>query len=288
MSDFLAAGGTVDQILDLAAKVPDWTPPSLPVIFVSTTEYETNDEAIKALPQTESLSAQLEARHSGSGSQERQQFCDSTAGRTPIIRPMQSARLREDLTRVALWQKAKLDRNGDPIAEWTHPPDWCVAAIMVREEWPFRYLVGIVEVPTLRPDGSIIEQPGFDQATGLLYVPNGSFPPVPAQPSQAEARAAAERLHTLVRDFPFHGNGWAVWLAALLTVLARFLIDGAVPMFLFEANVSGAGKTLLCDLIALIVTGRHMTRTGYAHDPIEMDKQARSDSPCRRPRGAVR
>jgi hypothetical protein len=44
-------------------------------------------------------------------------------------------------------------------------------------------------------------------------------------------------------------------------------------LFLFEANTSGAGKTLLADLIALILTGRHMTRTGYYHDPIEMDKQ---------------
>ena len=63
------------------------------------------------------------------------------------------------------------------------------------------------------------------------------------------------------------------WLAALLTAMARLLIDGPVPLFLFEANVSGAGKTLLCDLIAIIVTGRPMTRTGYAHDPVEMGKQ---------------
>ena len=44
--------GADDQILDLAAKAPEWTPPSLPVIFVSTKEFETNDEAIKAYRQT--------------------------------------------------------------------------------------------------------------------------------------------------------------------------------------------------------------------------------------------
>ena len=133
--------------------------------------------------------------------------------------------------------------------------------------------MGIIEAPTLRTDGSVIEAAGYDDATGLLYAPNGTFPSVPRSPSQDDAKAAANALLELVKDFPFKKDHKAAWLAALLTPLGRFLIDGACPMFVFEANTSGAGKTLLCDVIAIIATGRVMTRTGYYHDPVEMDKQ---------------
>ena len=77
-------------------------------------------------------------------------------------------------------------------------------------------------------------------------------------------------------DFPFKAGHSVAWLAALLTAMARFLIDGPVPLFLFEANISVAGKTLLCDLISFAATGRSMTRTGYTHDSIEMDRQISS------------
>jgi hypothetical protein len=197
---------------------------------------------------------------------------------TPLIRPILAPRLREDLTRVARWIKLKSLRD-DMVEEVpTHPPDWSVGAILARENWPtIRYLTGIVETPTLRDDGSVIESPGFDHQTGLLYVPNGSFPPVPAKPTMADVEQAATKLLELVSDFPFKTeNHRAAWLAALLTVLARFLIDGPVPIFLFEANTSGAGKTLLCDLISVIASGRTAARTGYAHDAIEMDKQITS------------
>src|SRR5262249_9559090 len=163
-----------------------------------------------------------------------------------LIRPVQAARLREDLTRVAAWKKFKTDRNGQTKVETAHPPDWSVNAILAREDWhDIRYLVGIVEAPTIRFDGSVIEAPGYDPATGLPYIPNGSFPPVPSKPTKAQAKTAAESLFSLVSDFPFQGNHKAAWLAALLTPLARFLIDGPCPIFLFDSNTSGAGKTLL-------------------------------------------
>ena len=147
-------------------------------------------------------------------------------------------------------------------------------SLLAREEWPeIRYLLGVVEIPTLRADGSVIEKKGYDQTTGLLYIPNGKFPSISDRPTQEDAKIAAKALLDLVKDFPFKTGHDAAWLGALLTIIGRFLIDGPVPMFMLEANTSGAGKTLLADLLAIIATGREMTRTGYYHDPIEMDKQ---------------
>jgi putative DNA primase/helicase len=178
------------------------------------------------------------------------------------------------LSGVAEWKASKRERNGGFRIDNAHPPAWSVSAILAREDWPnIRYLAGVVEVPTLRSDGSVIDKPGYDPATGLLYLPNGEFPSIPSKVTKDDALEAAKKLLELVKDFPFKEGHKYAWLAALLTVLGRFLIDGPVPVFMFEANTSGAGKTLLADLIALILTGRHMTRTGYYHDPVEMDKQ---------------
>ena len=250
-------------------------PDDRPVILVTHEEFEVNDRAIAALGTDPELyqrnlklvTVAIDEKTSKAEGIER-------AAGTPLIRPVQAARLREDLARVARWMKAKVTRDGEIEMVPTHPPDWSVAAVMARENWAnIRRLVAIIEAPTLRPDGSVIEKPGFDRATGLLYIPNRDFPRVPIRPTRADAEASARDLLDLVSDFPFKDGHHAAWLAALLTAMARLLIDGPVPLFLFEANVSGAGKTLLCDLIAIIVTGRPMTRTGYAHDPVEMGKQ---------------
>jgi hypothetical protein len=249
-------------------------PDDLPVILVTHKEFEVNNQAIAAMAND----PELYQRNLKLVTVESEKTSEAEGIRraegTPLIRPVQPARLREDLTRVARWMKAKVTRDGEVEMVPTHPPDWSVAAVMARENWPnIRRLVGIIEAPTLRPDGSVIEKPGFDPVSGLLYIPNQAFPPVPVRPTQVDARDAARKLLSLVEDFPFKEGHEAAWLAALLTAMVRLLIDGPVPLFLFEANVSGAGKTLSCDTIGIIVTGRSMTRTGYAHDSIEMGKQ---------------
>jgi hypothetical protein len=258
-----------------AVPIPSANNQNLPEILVTCEEFKVNDQAIAALCIDQDLyqrnlklvTIAWDEKARGTGDLRR-------AEGTPIIRPVLAARLREDLTRVAQWKKLKHIRDDEYEKVPIHPPEWSVAAILAREHWPnIRHLVGIVEAPTLRSDGSVIDQPGFDQATGLLYAPNGSFPPIPPRPTREDARNAAAMLLDLVSDFPFKKGHNAAWLAALLTAMFRLLVNGPVPLFLFEANTSGAGKTLLCDLIAGIVTGRSMTRTGYTHDPIELDKQ---------------
>ena len=62
-------------------------------------------------------------------------------------------------------------------------------------------------------------------------------------------------------EFPFaKPDHRSVWLAYLLAPLARFAFDGPAPLFLFDANIRGSGNSLLCDVVALIVSGREMSR----------------------------
>jgi hypothetical protein len=81
----------------------------------------------------------------------------------------------------------------------------------------------------------------------------------------------------VVSDFPFGAEVHrAAWLAALLTPLARFAFVGPAPLFLPDANVRGAGKGLLLDTIALIVSGERHTVMTYTHDEDELRKRITS------------
>jgi putative DNA primase/helicase len=117
-------------------------------------------------------------------------------------------------------------------------------------------LMGTVHTPTLRPDGSVLCNPGYDNATGLLYVPSQDFPRIPGVPSAADARAALRVLREPLSDFPFVGpSDGAAAVAAMLTILARSAFPCA-PLFPVDATTPGTGKTLCVRTVALAATGR--------------------------------
>jgi putative DNA primase/helicase len=64
--------------------------------------------------------------------------------------------------------------------------------------------MGIVNAPTLRPDCSIISDPGYDAATDLFFDPLGvDFPAIPSRPTREEALAALTLIENLIGTFPF-------------------------------------------------------------------------------------
>src|SRR5690606_23303471 len=94
---------------------------------------------------------------------------DFIAAGTPQIRTVPPAQLKERLSRVAVWQ-----RYDARTKEWmaTKPPGDVVAAVLERRSWPtVRPIAGVLETPSMRPDGTIIQTPGYDESTGWLYQP---------------------------------------------------------------------------------------------------------------------
>ena len=141
--------------------------------------------------------------------------------------------------------------------------------------WRFRSLVGVVTAPTLRPDGSVIDQPGYDPVTGLLFVPHGvDFPAIPIRPTHEQGRAALNLLLREVLDgFPFaepHDRSAA--LSAILTACVRHALRSA-PLHAFEAPRAGSGKSLLADVVSLIATGATATVMTFTPDPEELRKR---------------
>lgn len=139
-------------------------------------------------------------------------------------------------------------------------PPWCSCTIRARGAWPEIPIVqNIIEYPVMRPDGSILQKPGYDQRTQLYYSPSCEFEPVADEPNHNDMVAARERLLDLVVDFPFSQSVHrSAWLAGLLTFFARPAYEGTTPFFLVDANTRGAGKGFLCHVAALVATGRKM------------------------------
>jgi hypothetical protein len=155
-----------------------------------------------------------------------------------------------------------------------NPPQQCYRAILHRGNWPeLRPLEGVTECPVLRPDGSILQEPGYDEMTGLLYLPNAQFLEIPLRPTAQQVETALRELKAVVADFPFADEAHrAAWLASLLTPLARHAFPGPSPCTIIDANTRGSGKGLLASTTSLIATGRDIARMPYSSDPEEQRK----------------
>jgi hypothetical protein len=191
----------------------------------------------------------------------------------PRIRELPLACLRDHLTRVVTFLKVR-ERGGGSELEPAHPPDWCVRAIHARGVWPgLRELVGVTETPVLRPDGTVLQVPGFDARTGLLYVPMDDFPEVPEAPSQHDAARAARTLCEPFVDFPFASEAHrSAAVAIVLSVLARPAFEGPSPLKVIDASTPASGKSLLAEVCATIATGRPTPKMPHVADDDEARK----------------
>ncbi len=175
----------------------------------------------------------------------------------PTIAPIAKPRLCKELSERATWMR----ENGENLVQ-TAVPERIVAIVEANGQWPgVRPLMGIVECPTLRPDGSILEEPGYDEDTGLIVMLSQAFSQIPASPTRQDALRAVGELIEVWEDFPFESAAHAVApLAATLTMLIRHAIAGPCPLFSFGANAPGSGKGMLVDSVSIIATGRKASR----------------------------
>lgn len=247
-----------------------------PEIVITTEEHEVNDQAVAALTRDPAIYQR--------GGQLVRIVRDTSPAAKGIRRPL-SPRIdavpqplvRERLAENARW--IKITRQGDGVVlEPGRPPAWCVSAVHARGEWrDIRHLEALVDYPVLRHDGTLLSLPGYDARTGLFLEPTGPLPMTPDTPSRAHAMTARDTLLDVVRDFPFADPiHRAAWLAGLLTPLARFAFTGPAPLFLCDSNIRGAGKGLLLNSIAKIVTGQEFTVATFTTDENELRKRITS------------
>ncbi len=147
-----------------------------------------------------------------------------------------------------------------------------------ESNWTYPTLKATVEAPTLRPDGSILDKPGYDSQSGLFLDTGGvEFPPIPEQPTADQVKAAFAILQEPLRDFQFKdddshkGLSLAVQLSAMLTATVRRSLPTA-PAYGFDANAVSAGKTQMAQINAILGTGRRTGERPFTPDPDEQRK----------------
>lgn len=160
------------------------------------------------------------------------------------------------------------------------PPAKMLTMLLDRGHWGFPEVSGCIDAPTLRPNGTLLDQPGFDEVTGLWYYKDKTgeikLPKLPTKPTKDDAVKALKKFKELFKEVRFaevrRNLNLSVALAATLTAALRGAFDTA-PLFFVTSPTSGTGKSYLVDLISNIVHGKDCPATFLSGSQEERHKQ---------------
>lgn len=187
-----------------------------------------------------------------------------------VIQPVSAAWLHDAMSRAARWRyREKKGMSPDD------PMERHARTLLARAgAWSFPVLRGIVTAPTLRADGSILQVPGYDATSGLIFEPGGcEFPPVPERPTRDEAVAALAKFDPLFAEFPFVDEAArAVVFSAILSGLVGQVLP-SIPLHAFDAPTAGTGKSLLAETVGAIVLGHKPSAMNQGKEEAEDEKR---------------
>lgn len=140
----------------------------------------------------------------------------------------------------------------------------------------FSALDRISHAPFVRPDGSIVVEPGYDEDTQTMLIPDPVFAgvEVPESPSPEQIAAARDLiLNDWLGDFPLDEDADRANLLALVVTPAIRGMVPKVPMCVIDGLQMGVGKNLLADQLLTAYTGRAAEPMNWVADPEELRKQ---------------
>lgn len=237
---------------------------------------ETAEVDIKTGDQPKTVDDTLNVMRARSDLYERGGLLTRVASRENTLIPVEDAWLQDYLGRCIKyfqWKSINVPGEGPVLVRnAANVPAWLPRQINAkRGEWGLTRLNGLITAPTLREDGSLLFQPGYDKQSGLL-LRGGPFPSIPEKPTKDGLEEAFKTLWWPVRLFPYATDGdRGAMLAALLTALIRPSLPQA-PAFLFDAAQARSGKTFL-GLCCLALAGAILTVQTAESDKDEFRKK---------------
>ena len=184
---------------------------------------------------------------------------DAAKGRkthTASLLEFNEARMIDELSSCTPW--VKFDGRA---RDWlpADPPKAVAQTILSRAgRWSLPRIIGIVTTPTLRPDGTVLSEPGYDAATHLYYYSDNTIRLADAvhNPTRADAETALADIDGLLVEFPFVDSASkSVARSALITPVVRGAMSVA-PLHAISARTAGTGKTYLVEIVSAISSGR--------------------------------
>jgi hypothetical protein len=173
-----------------------------------------------------------------------------------------------------IYRMQKIDGDYEPVPA-LFPRTAARAVLDVPDLLPnLRRLRGVIHTPAFRADGSLINAPGYDPTTGLLYLPEPGLviPRVADEPTTSDVTDAVKLLLEMIDGFPFVADAYrANYLGMLLTPLQRGMAPPPYKLHAIEAHQPGSGKTLLANLARIIHGG--VFRAEMPEDDAELRKQ---------------
>ncbi|WP_404289687.1 hypothetical protein ACD578_25725 [Microvirga sp. RSM25] len=187
-----------------------------------------------------------------------------------VIVPFERHALIDALTRAA--RVEKFDGRSENWKQ-TDCPSALAEVVIARLGANFPALNAVVSSPTIRADGTLIEKPGYDAATGILFQTGIKWPAVPEHPTQQDALAALDLLTRPIRNFPYVSDAdRSAALAMILTALVRPCLPTA-PLFGVTAPTPGTGKSFLVDFAAILATGTTTPVVAASGSDEELEKR---------------
>ncbi len=207
---------------------------------------------------------------------ERKASADRTTT-VPIIREVEEEWLQPRLQQAMFFQRSKRKSEKDdpelPFPAYRDcvlidaPHGLAKRILKSSDDWPYPTLVGVISTPTMRPDGTLLIEEGYDEGTGL-YLNLTSAPEMPRvkdRPTKNDALAALERLDAaLLCGFPIVDEASkSVARSGLMTPVLRAAFPHA-PLHAISAPAAGTGKSYFLDVVSYIAVGNPMPTTDYA------------------------
>ncbi|SDY63613.1 hypothetical protein SAMN05216215_103166 [Saccharopolyspora shandongensis] len=194
---------------------------------------------------------------------------DPTAGDDDVALPLTASLLRPALLAGLLAEHAyvyrpELDKEGRPMEIEMSPSGPVLNAVLAPRSWPeLPVLRRIISTPVLRPDGTLLQQPGYDPATGYFLAGRTHLEPVPEKPTPEQVATAREfLLERFLHDFPWRTPAdQANYLGLLITPIIRPFTRALSPFGVIDATMPGSGKTILSGCVGLLVGQRVLTWT---------------------------
>jgi putative DNA primase/helicase len=141
-----------------------------------------------------------------------------------------------------------------------------------RGRWPFCPVIGLLEAPTLKPNGTLLSVEGYDADTGLLMT---SAPKVDiaSMPTRDDAMEGLGGLEELISETDFVDDpSESVALSLMMSGVLRGAVPKA-PVHLLSAPASGSGKSFIVDLANMIAVGKKCPVVVATKDTVERDKR---------------